>query len=64
LDDQVWLLINSGLQLDVSALLSVPDRTKVIKAIVRAHKEAKGEHEYTPEELANTRSLGLARLHG
>lgn len=64
MDDQVWLLINAGLQMDVSAMLPVPDRRKVLKAVVKAHKEARGEHEFSPEELANTRSLGTAKLHG
>ena len=64
MDDQIWLQINAGIQMDVSAMLSVPDRRKTVKAVIKAHKEANGEHEYSPEELANTRSLGIAKLRG
>jgi hypothetical protein len=64
LDDQVWLQINAGMQMDVSALLPVPDRRKVMKAVVDAHKDASGRHEFKPEELAQTRSLGIAKLRG
>ena len=50
--------------MDVSAMLSVKDRRKIVQAIVKAHKEASGSHEYSPEELAGTRSLGISKLRG
>ncbi len=64
MDEQIWLFINGGLQMDVSAMLPVPDRGKLIRAVVKAHKEAKGEHDVTPEELMGRGALGTARIRG
>lgn len=64
MDDQIWLLINAGLQMDVSTHLSVKDRRRTMKAVVKAHNEKSGRHEFTPEELMNTKSIGVARLRG
>jgi len=50
--------------MDVSASLPVPDRKKVIKAVVKAHQAASGRHEVSPEELTRSGSLGIARLRG
>jgi hypothetical protein len=61
LDDQIWLQINAGVQMDVSAMLSVKDRRNTVKAVIKAHKESSGQHEFSPEELAGTRSLGIAK---
>ena len=64
LDDQIWLLVNSGCQLDVSALLSVPDRRKLIKAVVAAHRKSMGDTELSPEQWAASGAVGTARLKG
>jgi len=64
LDDQIWLLINSGCQLDVSAQVSVPEREKLVKAVVAALKKSRGVQSYSPEELLKSGALGTAKLRG
>ncbi len=58
----MWLLINSGCQMDVSAMLPVPDRVKLVKAVVQANKARRGEVELTPQDLLNGGALGLVRM--
>jgi hypothetical protein len=62
LDDQIWLFINGGCQFDVSNLLPVPERQKVMKAVIKAWKRARGEAVYDAEDLANSGAVGLAKM--
>lgn len=62
LDDQIWLFVNGSFQFDVSNNLSVPDRRKVMKAVVKAWKSARGETVYDAGDLAKSGALGIAKL--
>lgn len=62
MDDQIWLFINGGCQFDVSNHMAVPDRQKVMKAVVKAWKAARGEAVYDADDLAKSGALGFANM--
>lgn len=64
MDEQIWLFINGGMQMDVSAMLPVPDRAKAVRMVAKAYKEAHGERELSPQDLLGMGALGGARFHG